>query len=118
MEPFSDNKYSWEAEERNLDEILKRLEKLIPMANSLVIERPEFPNRQGLVDVLKYAKEEIPLIFKKYEKISQIGYSVTRIYQENIDLEGTPFGEEMGYLLLAIIDHQKHLENMNIARNN
>jgi hypothetical protein len=91
-------------------EILIRVEKLIIMANALVIEHPGIVGIKALLSSFEELKTELIKPELDKNKIGSIVYGITRVFTEMLDWGKTPFGEELGKLLTEYYYARKNKE--------
>jgi hypothetical protein len=83
-------------------DILIRIETLINMANALVIEYPRKARFKTMLRIFESIKSEFSQAVLDKSKIESLTYGLTRVFQEMLDFEKTPFGEELGNLLIEL----------------
>jgi hypothetical protein len=83
-------------------ENLKNIEQLVNMADALTKEHPEDARLKVLLLSLKEVKTEFSKSYLDQIKIKQLSYGVTRVFQDMLEFERTPFGEEIGKLLIEL----------------
>jgi hypothetical protein len=85
-----------------VDEILKRIERLQGITTELISQNPTIL----ALRVMLPSFEELKQVLEKPEldkaQIRQINYGILKVYQEMLSFENTPFGDEVGKLLLDL----------------
>jgi len=83
-------------------EILKSLEELIHMTNVLLAERPSDARLKVMLLNLEEARREFSKPELNKDNIGHLGYAITRVFEDMLEFEDTPFGEAIGKLLIEL----------------
>jgi hypothetical protein len=83
-------------------EILTRIERVIKMTNNMILEYPMNPMFEIVLRNLEVLKIEFSQPNPNKEKINKLHYGFIRSYEEVAAYENTPFGEEVGILLIEL----------------
>lgn len=86
----------------SLSEVLKSIEELIQMTNIMLAERPSDARLKVMLLSLEEVKSEFSKAELNKENIEHLSFGVTRVFQDMLEFENTPFGEAMGKLLIEL----------------
>ena len=82
--------------------ILKSIEELISMTNTWLAERPSDHRLKVLLLSLEEVKNEFSKPELNKNNIEQLSFGITRVFQDMLEFENTPFGEAIGKLLIEL----------------